>query len=531
MTPGAVGCAMSHRAAWEHLVHSTDFSSDEAWMLVIEDDLLWVAADLQHRLQEVLRQLPADWDMCYVGWHGQAVLQLAAGGEGPALSGDAIVLERWCSISEPMGTFGYLIRRGGAKKLLATSGMVFPLDYQLDAQLNRSFASDSIRAYRCQDRGCLFYSAPCQLLDSDVQACWSADHPVGLRGIKLGLLQRLQKIDSWPVPSSLPDGFGTPLALLPGNIVAEAVSFAQLRSPRRCVVCVMVSAGGAEHGLRAHEAAVRLVEAVRVSIAAQDVAAVLLVWYGEDAAVADRAAHAAGLCQGALLFQGSFAAALEAQWPGAGGRGFDVPLLANFLALMPLLGLCAEDLLVLGGSPEDALSAAASIVECTSTAGSSEGFLGRSLNSSAEVVAMEPRQCDRSPHIDEVFISAAFGELRSNPHASFVGLEDAQLPGLFNPRCLFYRGRAWARFATWLRELLRIFLRLMEAVGRRPQIPDAATLRVARGPCDLGPQELEHSLGAAEAAVRCGFGLAGLSPSVISKGNSGADQGTWVRCD
>ena len=99
MTPGAVGCALSHRAIWQELARS----EKEDWWLVLEDarlhwslsaptkielrrlcqdDILWVADDLEEQIHQVIRQLPEGWHLCYLGWHGQSVLHLALGDHG-----------------------------------------------------------------------------------------------------------------------------------------------------------------------------------------------------------------------------------------------------------------------------------------------------------------------------------------------------------------------------------------------------------------------------------------------------------------
>ncbi|CAK0846991.1 unnamed protein product, partial [Prorocentrum cordatum] len=85
MTPGAVGCALSHRAVWERLAAPCEGAEPLSWALVLEDDLLWVAPDARRRLAEAVGLLPPGWHVCYAGWHGQGILRLALGAcaEGP----------------------------------------------------------------------------------------------------------------------------------------------------------------------------------------------------------------------------------------------------------------------------------------------------------------------------------------------------------------------------------------------------------------------------------------------------------------
>ena len=44
-----------------------------------KDDILWVSDDVDTYLQSVITQLPQEWHLCYLGWHGQSVLHLALG--------------------------------------------------------------------------------------------------------------------------------------------------------------------------------------------------------------------------------------------------------------------------------------------------------------------------------------------------------------------------------------------------------------------------------------------------------------------
>ena len=116
---------------------------------------------------------------CYLGWHGSSAFRLALGDNGPLSS--PVELEGSCNTA--LGTFAYAISRRGAQILLQADA-VFPLYKQLDVQISHV---KSLKAWRCVDAACLFYSAPCQLLDSDVQATWSADHASELRVFKLAL--------------------------------------------------------------------------------------------------------------------------------------------------------------------------------------------------------------------------------------------------------------------------------------------------------------------------------------------------------
>ncbi|CAJ1331536.1 unnamed protein product [Effrenium voratum] len=444
LTPGSVGCALSHRAVWETLARS-----GEEWWLVLEDDLLWVASDLERCLEQVLSQLPDGWHLCYLGWHGPGVAQLALGDEGilevkhPRL--EELRLPRPAEL-RPLGTFAYLLSRAGAARLLQP-GAVFPLQRQLDAQLLE--LRGQLRAFRCLEGSCLFYSAPCQLLDSDVQACWSADHDLGLREMKRGLLRRKEALDK--LAQTTASGCAE-RAKVCAPETSEAAASARLAAPRLCCACVVVE------GVGSVEAATRL---VRAATSVVPHTAVLLVWYGEEPGACMAALAACGLAPGCALFRGPLEEALEAACPGSGCLSSAAA--ANFLALPALLGLCTEDLLVIGEG--------------------SELWAHVSNTRRSAVLARAAHRTFLEDSLD-----SAFQELRGNPEASYVGLEDTRLAPAFDPQTLLYRSRAWARLATWVREMLRISLRLM-AGGLPAEVCVAAAAR-----CIVGLSGLELEL-------------------------------------
>ncbi|CAE7239103.1 unnamed protein product, partial [Symbiodinium microadriaticum] len=89
---------------------------------------------------------------------------------------------------------------------------------------------------------------------------------------------------------------------------------------------------------------------------------------------------------------------------------------------------------------------------------------------------------------EEEALEAAFQEIRSDPSASYVGLEDVPLAKPFDPHVVLFRDRAWAKLATWVQEMIRLAGSLHAAQGgtsQAPQVRHAATgLAAAR--CVLG---------------------------------------------
>lgn len=133
LTFGGVGCALSHRGAWERLAAEPAAARAHDWVLVLEDDVCAVAGDFARRVQEVLDALPATWQLCYLGYH-------ETGGDVPLASewaGGAQAAAEVHSDEGLTGLFGYLIRKSAARQLTAPQGDVFPLRHQVDVALSR----------------------------------------------------------------------------------------------------------------------------------------------------------------------------------------------------------------------------------------------------------------------------------------------------------------------------------------------------------------------------------------------------------
>lgn len=62
LTRGAVGCALSHRAAWDRLL-----ASDKGMVMVCEDDAK-LEPDVFARLRDALARMPSDWDVLLLGY-------------------------------------------------------------------------------------------------------------------------------------------------------------------------------------------------------------------------------------------------------------------------------------------------------------------------------------------------------------------------------------------------------------------------------------------------------------------------------
>jgi glycosyl transferase family 25 len=123
LTPGAIGCALSHKKAYEYIINNNLSSA-----LIIEDDIL-IDKNFKSRLSIIYSKVPKDFDILFIGYHNTSDKYL----------------ERIDSMySQPYklyGLFGYIVTLEGAKKLLN----IFPITEQIDSDIPKHF--DNIRAY------------------------------------------------------------------------------------------------------------------------------------------------------------------------------------------------------------------------------------------------------------------------------------------------------------------------------------------------------------------------------------------------
>jgi GR25 family glycosyltransferase involved in LPS biosynthesis len=124
LTYGAVGCALSHRKAWQALLDSPPYRE---CALIMEDDLSGVARQFDLQLGRLLSELPNTWHIVFLGYHESSgrllpVKQSPRHFEQPP----AMCLT---------GLYAYLLHRRGAQALLQPQA-VFPLRHQVDVAVS-----------------------------------------------------------------------------------------------------------------------------------------------------------------------------------------------------------------------------------------------------------------------------------------------------------------------------------------------------------------------------------------------------------
>jgi GR25 family glycosyltransferase involved in LPS biosynthesis len=123
--PGAIGCSLSHFKVWKQLL-----SSSAPAIIVFEDDAE-LPLNLKPQLQQVIAELPfaangsSGWDLVQ--------FQLTTYGKGvTGCSPREGLAAPWQHCTGLMGTYGYMVSRRGAERLLSRA---YPIEMHVDAYM------------------------------------------------------------------------------------------------------------------------------------------------------------------------------------------------------------------------------------------------------------------------------------------------------------------------------------------------------------------------------------------------------------
>jgi GR25 family glycosyltransferase involved in LPS biosynthesis len=140
LTKGAVGCALSHRKAYEKIIKDNIKAA-----LILEDDITF-----DDNFNEKLKVLEKNILIDYVGYD---ILYL--GYSSPSLYNNNVKINDY--FMKPVvvyGLFGYIVTNNGAKKLLD----IFPITSQIDTEISNNF--NKINAYIVTPENRIIFSDP-----------------------------------------------------------------------------------------------------------------------------------------------------------------------------------------------------------------------------------------------------------------------------------------------------------------------------------------------------------------------------------
>ena len=139
LTPGAIGCAMSHRAIYEKIVNE-----NIARCLILEDDITFVD-DFNKKIEELEKEITYDYDLFFLGYHGVSQYDVNL----PRTNNTYKFITIY-------GLFGYIVTKKGAQKLLD----LYPITLQIDSEITKN--SEKIDIYGIGRDSRLILSDPSQ---------------------------------------------------------------------------------------------------------------------------------------------------------------------------------------------------------------------------------------------------------------------------------------------------------------------------------------------------------------------------------
>ena len=124
LTKGSIGCALSHRKIYKKMV-----SENIACALILEDDVTINNNNFTNFIKDHQQYIPKNYDILFVGYHDDCIKYQSSSKHFYTRS------------SVVLGTFGYIVTKKGAQKLLD----LFPISRQLDTEIFLNF--NKINAY------------------------------------------------------------------------------------------------------------------------------------------------------------------------------------------------------------------------------------------------------------------------------------------------------------------------------------------------------------------------------------------------
>ena len=117
---GAIGCFLAHRGLMRHIADNP--TTDAHGTLILEDDVKF-EPDFSTKLQNLMNEVPSDWDMIYLD---------KVNPKANPVSANVHKFEKQMTTSNNWGNWAYIVRQNSLPKILAKlEFMVDPVDLQL----------------------------------------------------------------------------------------------------------------------------------------------------------------------------------------------------------------------------------------------------------------------------------------------------------------------------------------------------------------------------------------------------------------
>jgi len=128
MTPGAIGCALSHHNLATKIIEEM---SDDQYVLILEDDVV-LENNFMEQINKYMQEMPK-FDILLIGYHMKQ----------NKLVGNTFYdkpLKSW-------GTFGFITNKKGSKELL----QLFPIKHQVDTEMHKLYNNKNLEIYSLKE--------------------------------------------------------------------------------------------------------------------------------------------------------------------------------------------------------------------------------------------------------------------------------------------------------------------------------------------------------------------------------------------
>lgn len=135
LTPGAIGCAMSHRKIWLKIRDDPSIQS----ALILEDDIQ-LDKDFMNKLKYYLNNA-REYDVIFIGYHPATLKYVHMSDVGNLWSDTLNNHDIFRAASKVYGLFGYIVTKTGATKLLK----IFPITDQIDTEMSNKLGHFGVK--------------------------------------------------------------------------------------------------------------------------------------------------------------------------------------------------------------------------------------------------------------------------------------------------------------------------------------------------------------------------------------------------
>jgi GR25 family glycosyltransferase involved in LPS biosynthesis len=147
LTPGGIGCALSHRSVWQRIV-----DENLSCALILEDDI-HIKKEFHPKINKYINStklFDKDFDIIFLGYHPSTIKYII---REPTIND--VFVKSW----RVYGLFGYVVSKKGAEKLLT----LFPINQQIDTEISDAIKKNKLNIYLFKPNHQIITSEPSEI--------------------------------------------------------------------------------------------------------------------------------------------------------------------------------------------------------------------------------------------------------------------------------------------------------------------------------------------------------------------------------